>query len=435
MADNPPAHFNSWLLVARSYEQRNESEKAVAIYKYLQDGGDEPHLRFARLRLALLYDKLGEAEQLIRSAEAFADNYPEDAQTPVLLSKAGDAAIETEDFARAVELYSRALKTAEADVAVYARYRRAVAYYLDGQMKKMAGDLAEVLPSPHSKPFRDRVLLMLGDFEQENDDLPKAIIYYKRLVTEHPDSERVPTARLRLGSCYYQRGMKDDAVEQYFELVRTGRLDVLPDDVLLWMVQYLRERERFMEAATVCRSALDEGREQRSTEVELSYNLGLAMESAGKYEEASRVFRSLVASYPDAARRYHAKLANARCLIALGSQAEAEKILRALLDETSARMRSRVTLQLADLEYSQGRFEEAFRDYSFVAILENFEELAAPALLGAARSSFKLERFMDASRFANELIERFPDSPLREEARRYLRQKEDEGKPEDGDNG
>ena len=86
-------------------------------------------------------------------------------------------------------------------------------------------------------------------------------------------------------------------------------------------------------------------------------------------------------------------------------------------------MKTVATLELADLEYAEDRKVEALREYLIVAILEEDEQLAAPALIGAVRCCVALGKLRDAAAHSKELIKRFPNSQYRKEAEKYLKGK------------
>lgn len=420
---DPPERFESWLFVAQSMQAVSQQKAALALYNRLEPAGPEPQLELARALRALLLEELNQREELVKTAARFHASYPKSATTPAILIKGGDAAIEIKDYASAILLFDYAEKCDAIDklpdLKYYLLYRRGIARHFAGDKSGMERDLRSSLESSHVKNMLDKILMLLGDYEQEREDYAKASAYFVRLIDEVPKSEMVVDARTRLGSCYYARKMNDKAAETYLSLMRDGHVVKLSPDIILWCVQYFAESKRYEDALFICNIG-SEKLEDPAVIAEMNFKFAEVLEQSGDHANAVKRYRKFITDNEKSPRRYSARLGLARCLRKTGDVDEARRLLHDLIRDTVATVKSTCTLELAELEYEQSNFDAALREYLMVAILETDETLAAPALIGAIRSCAKLSRKEDAIKYAKELIQRFPNSNYRKEAEGFL---------------
>lgn len=268
---------------------------------------------------------------------------------------------------------------------------------------------------PDSKPYRDKVLLVLGDIEQARGSYPEAIVYFRRLVDEHPESRDVVDARLRLGACYYSRQLFDKSAEEYLLVVKAGHTDKLPQEVIVWALNWFSENKRTADAIQLGEAVLKLKGLDPGLAAECMFLVGETLERAARYPEASSRYRELLKEHPTSARRFSARVGLARCLRRTGEHAGAEKLLNELIGETTGVVKSLATIELASLQLELKRLDDALRNYLFVAILEPREDLAEEALYRSAVICSQLGRADDASRYASEFVSRFPGSKHRAE--------------------
>jgi len=417
----PKGDYESWSIVAESLEKLGKDAEALAVYDALEPSGPEPLLRFCRFRRALLLARLDRKDELVRAARRFAASYRGGKEAAVLLCRAGDCLLKHGDAKEAAGLFTEALDAAtDRGVECYALYRRAVALHSLGEADRMAADLRSLLDRPEAAPFLDGVLMLLGDYEQARENYARAAAYYARVVDEFPRSSHVVAARIGLAACFYARGMYDRAARAYLALVEDGRAAALEAEVILWTALRLREKGDYAGALRLCEAASAQRRSDASLVEELAFIRATVFEAKGDVKAAADAYRSFLADYPASTRRFGARLGLARCLNASGAAAEARRILVRLTGETVGQLKSMAFLELARIEQKAGESEAALKHYLMVAILENDEKLAAPALLGAAECSLALGRRKEALEHAAELVKRFPRSHLRRKAERII---------------
>ncbi len=144
-----------------------------------------------------------------------------------------------------------------------------------------------------------RVELAVGRGEAVTFDLGSLISEFQRGVEAQLSGDA--QSHYDLAMAYREMGLLEQAVESF----RIAQKDAAFADRCAEMVgRCLLDQGRFEDAASEFRAALDSGRLDMETEVNLRYQLGLAHEAAGRVSEALGEFEGVHAAqpnYPDVA--------------------------------------------------------------------------------------------------------------------------------------
>ena len=153
--------------------------------------------------------------------------------------------------------------------------------------------------TPASAAEGGRVELAVGRGEAVTFDLGSLISEFQRGVEAQLSGDA--QSHYDLAMAYREMGLLEQAVESF----RIAQRDVAFADRCAEMVgRCLLDQGRFEDAAAEFRAALDSGRLDVETEINLRYQLGLAHEAAGRMGEALVEFENVYAAqpnYPDVA--------------------------------------------------------------------------------------------------------------------------------------
>ncbi|MFA4986975.1 MAG: tetratricopeptide repeat protein [Candidatus Brocadiia bacterium] len=421
IAAQPPDRFVAWYYIASAHQKGGDKKEAVRIANILSVTGPEPWLRLSRILLANANFETADYAGTVSAVSRFRAFYPADEALGSMLCRAGDSQLCLGDWKGAVVSFTEGLSAAAApDVKAYARYRRACALYANGEKDKMAEDLRAVVDDRACAGYRDSVLMLLGDFHSERGDHPSAIVCYKRILDESKNSRHRIPASIRLAGAYYSRNLFDNSAAIYLSLVREGRASAMDVEILYWVSDYLASKGKVPEALEIVEAGMALTPPVPERVPEFLFRKATLLLTAKDYPGCEKACSDLLTRFNASPRKYDTYLIMARSKRATGKLADAEATLRELSRDSSGKVKSRALIELAGIEYDSKRYSDALRDYLFVAVLEDEESLAAPALLGAARASLGLKRADDAARYATELIKRFPASPLRKDAEALL---------------
>ncbi len=282
------------------------------------------------------------------------------------------------------------------------------------------------------------------------DKYQKVIQAASRLLEYYPKSRWVDDALLLMGISYYRIGDYSRAERKFTELIT-----IFPDskhagDAVIWKARTLLEQDRHSDATDLLSKMAPQLRQRRQrgqaelllarTEfdakhwIEAAAHFQIAEEMIGRGDErwearyssgicrfeqkdfagAEKAFEAVAHATKDRRRAYNAYLYTARCAVALGDAARAEKILLRLKDNSSfENLADDVDLELAELAVQTGRVEEGIEIYNKYA-----EEHAAGEQRGLA--FFRLARIYRSHHVDMPQAKAFLDSVLRVGAAREV---------------
>ena len=117
--------------------------------------------------------------------------------------------------------------------------------------RDMAGTLAEgvallrrTLADYPANAEQDRILYLLGQFEQESGQLDAAIDRYRALISAYPASTHAPEAQYKIAQCYEERKSFDEAWEAYVRLGNRWPDHRLVADAMVRIGLYYQDRAK-----------------------------------------------------------------------------------------------------------------------------------------------------------------------------------------------
>lgn len=366
--------------------------------------------------------------QLDKAGEHYAKALEIDPNVPNLYADLAFIARQKKDYEDAIKNYKKALDLKDND-----KWQRALAYsYWSNQEEKEAiaafdkiGDYA-----------------ISGFIYQNLGDLNKAIASYEKSLETNPKDHKI---RFNLAQIYHSQNNLDKARREYEKL-----LEQKPNDTeVVFLLASIRQEQGDIDAAMAYyKEIIDLENLENSPDIKLlknnsSYNMGLAYKSQQKLEKAEKSFEQLL---DDGAQEQ--RFSKSRDVfkelsfikIALGKNAEAEKLINGWLKEDPTSIEARnlyadylvhvskerqaveqlrlasaldktteTRLKLANLLHAQNNLYDALAEYQTV-LQEEPKNLNA--LLGAA-NNFKSLGFKDeAINMYRQTLEAYPNDVL-----------------------
>lgn len=323
-----------------------------------------------------LADQAGQPEVGLQYAQYYSDQYPDGAsREDVLLGKArlehqaGTADAMRDTLLAVVEQYPGSARACEAlyNVGLYYEkqndHQTAIAYYQKARDAVVSGSAMDAT----------------------DIDLRMAAVYQ---LAEDPDSSAVIVRRIFSGP----------------------RRDRIPVDMLLVFGEYCGDRGEYATAQAVFDQAKALSQDQKVLERVLYKQADWFMVQ-GSTDKALTIFRNFLTQFPGSQLQLFVKLGVAQCELKRGNTAEA----RVLFDELSKievpYIKARAYAGLGDIDYKQGRKEEAVRSYMYVTVLFD-DEIVPELMVQSARIFIELQKMGDAQAVIADFEKRFPDHPL-----------------------
>jgi len=278
--------------------------------------------------------------------------------TQVRLERYDDAAASFEELGRQFpdSPFSQNLGTALAEV-----------YYRLDEYQKATDELQNRLPELEENAQRARALFLLAESHNQLRNGEEAVVHYRKVIDEYPDTPYVGPARYGL-AWHYVRAQEPKQAAQSFARVRQNQSGRLAERAAYYEAVSRARLGDTAQAVELYRTVAEQQADTRLA-AEALFEAGLLRYQQDEYGSAAAFFRALIRDHPDAARIGDAQywLGNAylvdesldRALKAYNKAIELDAAPESLLVE--------VRFQKAWAQYEEGRYEAAGSDFLSVA--------------------------------------------------------------------
>ena len=309
-----------------------------------------------------------------------------------------------------------------------------------------------------SGELRDKVLFRLGLIYSDMKRYGDAVDVFKKFIHEYPENANLTKAYFELAYNLQSSGIRDEALkyyakisresgsELYYSALKNTALIYLGDDrtgnaarvfkriieefgdndlgidVYLWLSRYYIENRAYSEALEILRKS--ENKEYAvSKKGEVYYFRGEAYRGLDDYRKALGAYESVIDSAEyDASLRSAAFIGKGICMERSGDYQKARDAFEAAIkenpDDNTAVMRAR--FEIANVEKALGNLDEAAKLYMLIAILYNNELYCPEALYSAGQIFEGSGKKEDAVKAYDEIVTRYPKSPLAVKAKERL---------------
>ncbi len=336
--------------------------------------------------LALTHLKLDQPAEALKVVEPAIGKFAETEMAPFLLSTKADALYDIPDRrGESLPVYQQVLqKYPQHQLAARALYMSAVAafdvgdYDAAGKFAKSFLDNANFREhelTPHLLFISAEAQLFSGG-QTDAGKRQAAEALYRKLVSEHPDSDRAGRAHLRIAWCFSESGKTEEAIK-YLE----GNADTFKQP-------------------------------QQRAEAELM--IGRAHATLSRHEPALAALAKARQHAPDWQRGDEVLLESARSLRAQDNPGDAKARLNELLSKyPQSALRARATFDLGEIARVENDPAEAQRRFTEAANNFGESDLRDPARYALAAVHFQAEEYQQAAAALDQLLTSASDDALR----------------------
>jgi tetratricopeptide (TPR) repeat protein len=445
LAMDPPAGraAEAHLVAGESELVSGQPAKALEHFASAAEAGEKAGagktLRLAAYGHARALAAIGKPSEAAREFDAFSSEYgphPLAACATALAARAylaaGRDALAAERFREARDAYRGT--PLEAELV----WGESLAEYMRGDFDAMAALDREIVEKfPGSSRAADAAYWSAWSQLQKKDFAGAAEAFRDAARRAEGRPGLAAAATLEAASALERAGDRKGALATALDLVTGALAEYAPLEAVLWTADALHQDGRTDRAAGILDAALRRaaGGEAASR---VLYARAELLRGTGRAGEAIGLFDKVLAAAPGDALAAASRLGKARCLLAKGRRAEAEVVLENALDRTTGWGRAAAYCELGEIrlgnaDSSQGEkrtrlAERAAEDFMLVVLLYEPEgpgegaELAARALVGAARAYVLIERYASARDRLEQLIMHplYGTLPEAREARKLL---------------
>lgn len=206
----------------------------------------------------------------------------------------------------------------------------------------------------------DYSIYSLGNLYERKGNYEKAVSYYDELLSYYSESILAPYAQLRIGISYYRLNDYENAILELTD----PRIFELPQDLQIEgeyvLANAYSRAKRFNEAKTIFQEILDRTPEG-ITEDQIKYGLGWVNFQTNQFDEAYKIFHSLIASLEDSIR-IKSLYWSAECKRYMGQIDEAAKIYQQFLNLYPDHVNAyAVKFNIGIIYYNKKEYEKSLR--------------------------------------------------------------------------
>ena len=261
----------------------------------------------------------------------------------------------------------------------------------------------KVITFPRSR-YVDDALYQKGQVAFQAGDYQRAIDYYSDLIRRKPDSRFVPFALLRRGSAYYNRQNYAKTIDDYTAIISNHVKSKVAGEVLLPLQEVLNLQNRgaeFDQYLTAYKQANPDSKGLDNVEYETAKNTYFSL----NYDKAITMFEEFISAYPDNPNVNEARYYQAESYYRLRNFEPALAIYNELLTEQNLDQRNRIVGRIAEIEYANGRYENAIYFYRQLEDIAATKKQQYSAWDGMMTSFYMMGKYDSAVAYAQTILD------------------------------
>ena len=234
--------------IATAYENLGQKEKAIQAYRTLTK--KYPNRELApdvQLQIGRFYYNEKDYKRAIAEFQNAINQYPNTPSAWLAQYNIGKCYIALGSYRQAIGAFERV--DSRSEFAATAAYEIGYAWYDQNNPSRNLGNAVEALLAvPEKYPQSvdvPRALLVAGECYKELVELDKAVVVYRRLLNDYPESEQAQWAQLALGDTYRAQQKYEQAIAAY-DVIREKGTERYPVDIVIDGLLRLAETQALM---------------------------------------------------------------------------------------------------------------------------------------------------------------------------------------------
>jgi TolA-binding protein len=391
------------------YENGDYQRARTVLEQVVVRDRESPQAPRALYQLGMIARDAGNDQTALAYFRRVADNHPDAPIAPNAQYAVGTTLVRLEQYdqaARAFEAlgqrypsspYAQRIGLALADV-----------YYELGAYQKVIDEIsrrrAELNPDA-----QERAIFLLAEAHNQLRNSEDAILNYRRLIEDNPDSPYYRPALYGLAWNYYREDTYQWAADR-FARVHADHSDDLAEKATYYEAvnRYLDNRPEA--AAALYQDLLDTWPNSTFAD-QAYYELGIIRYEQRRYQAANEAFQAVVEDYPNAPRRGDAFYMLGNTYIALNNfDGAQESFDRAIaLDAAPDSLKDAITFQQAWLQYDQGQYRDAAPAFMSLYRSDTSSDRQEDALFWGAESFYQTGNLARAQSLFQQYLDEYPD--------------------------
>ena len=324
---------------------------------------------------------------------------------PDAILRAGDCSFKRNQYDKANFYYDQAIQ-ARYPGSDYAEYQKAIIKGLQKQPTEKIKLLEELIKDTPGSLWADDALFQIGNTYQDQNQVPKAIQAYDRLVNQYKEkSSLLLPALLRLGLLSYNSGQFEPALKYYKSIFQYNPDPETSREAMAGIqeiyVNELDEPDAYFEFAATMPGYTVSGTAKDS----ILYTVAENHYAQAEYTKAVESFQKYITEQPTGLYTLKAKYLRAESLSLLKRYEEALVGYETVIDQGPSIYYGPSLYKAALIAYNQTQdMSRAYKHYLAYIPLADTEEKSYEATLGALRCAYKLNKAKDVYTMSAKVI-------------------------------
>ena len=387
--------------IAGKYEQAIDHYAAIVSPA---SGSSADMMLLARYGLGYAYYNLKQYDRALFNFKEFTNKAPKNN------SYLGDATLRLADSYYVAKQYPEALSTYRKVLAMnspdkdYAHLQAGLILGIQSKYSEAASELAEVIKAP-SSAYKEEALFRLAQLDFEQGKYGNAAAGFTRVIDGSQTSAFLPYAYAKRASSYYNLKDYNKTAADYIYVIEHYTTHPAADGVLVSLQEALNLAGRsgeFDKYFGLVKSANPDAKGLESVQYEAAKSTYFSQD----YNRAITRLQDYIAAYPESPRIVEAKYYVAESHYRLKDYASALRIDKEIGNDNTFQMINKVVARIAELEFRDGKYENAVPAYMRLASISTSKKDLYTAWSGLMESHYLLSTYDSADKYANLIIEK-----------------------------
>jgi TolA-binding protein len=381
--DVPASRWRAEAQSTRGYSllQQQNYDEAIAAYRELLSGG-APQTVAARAQYGIgdaLFNA-GRLDESIEAYEAVLRQYPNSPQVSEAASGIQYALIALGEADRADAIIQE-FSNESPRLVDELRFRRGEVLYQSGQSERALNAFQRFVRTSEREELLPAAYYYLGQLYADQDQFTEAESYLQRLTNNFPESERRVDATRRLAQVYLEQEKYEQALQAFERLEKLQSEDV-------------------------------------AARAEARYGRSRALVALGRSDKAVQLLERSAEELPENKKTAPVRLGLARLYEERGDVQDARQLYQQIVESNRGDTGAEALFRWGALLHGEGEHREALSTLSrMTSLFPSAGEWQARGLLVQARAAEALDRTGEATRFYEQVLDRYSGTPWAETAR------------------
>ncbi len=363
-----------------------------------------PVYNIANYNLGYAYFNREEYNGGIYYFQAFIDN--SSTEQPVMVADAylrlGDSWFISKGYDNAIKFYDKAIAMNEVDMD-YALFQRAMSLGVLQRYPEKTQTLRQLITSYPGSSMVSEANYELANTSLITGDNEQALVYFKKVSADYPQSAFAIKSRLKAGLIYYNSGLNDLAIKTFKGVVEDYPGTPESKEALTSLRNLYVEAgraEEFIAYTGQVSYATVSATEKDSILYSSAENLYMD----GNYQAASGALTNYLSQFPQGAFVIPARFFLAESLVMIGRDKDALGEYQAIIEGPRTEFTESALLKAADLNYDKGDYQQAQKYFMQLEEVAEVKSNISEAWYGQMKCNYLLGDYPKALAPAEKLL-------------------------------